>query len=158
MEDVKASAVCAVCPPFAQCNVWRVSPCDCDTARGGRSDRAAERSHPSAPKVVNRPAITDEGELGALLRDLEEFQGYFVTKAALKFQILTIVRPCEVRGMTIHEIDREARTWTISEERMKMRRGHVVPLSDQAFDIVDELWPEIEGVELLFPSVMSNRR
>ncbi|MDA8586640.1 tyrosine-type recombinase/integrase [Rhodobacteraceae bacterium] len=111
-----------------------------------------------APKVVNRPAITDEGELGALLRDLEEFPGYFITKAALKFQILTMVRPGEVRGATIHEIDRAERTWAISLDRMKMRRPHVVPLSDQAFEIVDALWPEVEGVELLFPSIMSNRR
>lgn len=110
------------------------------------------------PKVVNRPAITDEKTFGALLRDLEEFPGYFITKAALKFQILTMVRPGEVRGASIHEIDRSERTWTISEERMKMRRGHVVPLSDQAFEIVEALWPEIEGVELLFPSIMSNRR
>ncbi|MEL7204568.1 MAG: tyrosine-type recombinase/integrase [Pseudomonadota bacterium] len=110
------------------------------------------------PKVVNRPAITDEKAFGALLRDLDEFPGYFITVAALKFQILTMLRPGEVRGATIHEIDRKARTWTISKERMKMRRGHVVPLSGQAFEIVEELWPEIEGVELLFPSVMSNRR
>lgn len=111
-----------------------------------------------APKVVNRPAITDEKAFGALLRDLEEFPGYFITKAALKFQILTMVRPGEVRGATIHEIDRSERTWTISDERMKMRRGHVVPLSEQAFEIVETLWPEVEGVELLFPSIMSNRR
>ncbi|MEM6481149.1 MAG: Arm DNA-binding domain-containing protein [Pseudomonadota bacterium] len=45
------------------------------------------------PKVVNRPAITDEKVFGALLRDLEEFPGYFITIAALKFQILTMVRP-----------------------------------------------------------------
>ena len=69
-----------------------------------------------------------------------------------------MVRPGEVRGATIQEIDRSKRTWTISEERMKMRRGHVVPLSDQAFEIVEILWPDIEGVELLFPSIMSNRR
>jgi integrase len=110
------------------------------------------------PKVVNRPAITDEGKLGALLRDLEEFPGYYITIAALKFQILTMVRPGEVRGVTKQEIDRKERTWTIAPERMKMRRQHVVPLSDQAFEIVEELWPEIEGVDLLFPSIMSNRR
>lgn len=39
-----------------------------------------------------------------------------------------------------------------------MRKEHVIPLSDQACEIVDELWPEVVGVELLFPSIMSNRR
>lgn len=110
------------------------------------------------PKVTNRPAITDEAAFGAMLRDLEDFTGYFVTPLAMKFQILTMTRPGEVRGATIHEIDREERTWTLPPERMKMRRPHVIPLSDQALEIVERLWPEIEGVELLFPSVLSNRR
>ena len=110
------------------------------------------------PKVTNRPAITDEDEFGAFLRALDGFSGNHITKAAMLFQILTMTRPGEVRGATIHEIDREARTWTVPSERMKMRREHVVPLSDQAMAIVDDLWPNIEGVELLFPSVRSNRR
>ncbi|MEM6481148.1 MAG: tyrosine-type recombinase/integrase, partial [Pseudomonadota bacterium] len=58
----------------------------------------------------------------------------------------------------MHEFDRNERTWTISPERIKMRKEHVIPLSDQACEIVDELWPEVVGVELLFPSIMSNRR
>ncbi len=110
------------------------------------------------PKVVNRSAITDETAFGALLRDLENFTGYYVTPLAMKFQILTMTRPGEVRGATIHEVDRDERTWTLPPERMKMRRPHVIPLSRQAFEIVDELWPGIAGVELIFPSVLSNRR
>lgn len=110
------------------------------------------------PKVINRPAITDEAEFGAFLCALDGFSGNHITKAAMLFQILTMTRPGEVRGATIHEIDRAARTWTVPSERMKMRREHVVPLSDKAMAIVDELWPNIEGVELLFPSVRSNRR
>ena len=39
-----------------------------------------------------------------------------------------------------------------------MRREHLIPLSDQAMEIVENNWPEIEGVELLFPSLLSNRR
>lgn len=110
------------------------------------------------PKVVNRPAITDEKAFGAFLRSLEEFSGNHVTKAAMLFQILTMTRPGEVRGASIGEIDRENRTWTVPSERMKMRREHVIPLSDQAMEIVETVWPEIEGVTLLFPSVLSNRR
>ena len=56
------------------------------------------------------------------------------------------------------EIDLEARTWTIPPERMKMRREHQVPLSRQAYEIVLENWSEIKGVELLFPSLQSNRK
>ena len=41
---------------------------------------------------------------------------------------------------------------------MKMRREHIIPLSDQALEIVEENWPRIEGVELLFPSLISNQK
>ncbi|MCP4359759.1 MAG: site-specific integrase, partial [Chloroflexi bacterium] len=56
------------------------------------------------------------------------------------------------------EFDLENRVWTIPAERMKMRREHKVPLSKQAMAIVEANWPTIDGVELLFPSLVSNRK
>lgn len=110
------------------------------------------------PKVVNRAAIIDEKRFGMLLRDMEEFSGYRVTIDAMKFQILTMSRPGEVRGAAMQEFDLEKRIWTVPPERMKMRKEHVVPLSDQLMTIVENNWPNIDGVELLFPSLVSNRR
>lgn len=110
------------------------------------------------PKVVGRAAITDEKKFGALLRDMEAYTGWRIVIDALKFQILTMTRPGEVRGAKKQEIGLEKRTWSIPAERMKMRREHVIPLSDQALEIVKGNWPEIEGVELLFPSLISNRK
>lgn len=106
------------------------------------------------PKVKSRAAITDEKKFGALLRDLEEFTGWRIIIDALKFQILTMTRPGEVRGAKKQEIDLKKRIWTIPPERMKMRREHIIPLSNQALKIVKDNWPEIEGVELLFPSLI----
>ena len=110
------------------------------------------------PQVVSRAAITDEKKFGALLLDLEGFTGWRITIEAMKFQILTMTRPGEVRGAKKQEFDLEKRIWTIPVERTKMRREHLVPLSDQALKIVEDNWPEIEGVELLFPSLVSNRK
>ncbi len=110
------------------------------------------------PRVVGRAAITDEKKFGALLRDMEAYTGWRIVIDALKFQILTMTRPGEVRGAKKHEIDLEKRTWTIPAERMKMPREHIIPLSDQSLEIVKGNWPEIEGVELLFPSLISNRK
>jgi len=110
------------------------------------------------PKVKSRAAITDEKIFGALLRDFEAFTGWRIIIEALKFQILTMTRPGEVRGAKKQEFDLEKRTWTIPAERMKMRREHIIPLSDQALNIVKDNWPEIEGTELLFPSLVSNRK
>ncbi len=110
------------------------------------------------PKVTSRAAITDEKKFGQLLRDLKEYTGWHIVVEALTFQILTMTRPGEVRGAKKQEFDLEKRTWTIPPERMKMRREQIIPLSDQATSIVTDNWPEIEGVELLFPSLISNRK
>lgn len=110
------------------------------------------------PKMVSRAAITDEAKFGQLLRDLDAYTGWRITVEALKFQILTMTRPGEVRGAKKQEFDLEKRIWTIPVERTKMRREHLVPLSDQALQIVKGNWPEIEGVALIFPSLISNRK
>lgn len=110
------------------------------------------------PKVIGRAAITDEKQFGALLRSFDEFTGWPVIVAAMKFQILTLTRPGETRGAKKAEFDLERRVWTLSPDRMKMRREHQVPLSRQAVEIVKAYWPAIDGVELLFPSLVSNRK
>lgn len=128
------------------------------TLRAERDPTEAQKGALRPPKVTKRPAITDEAAFGAMLRDLEDFSGYYVTPLAMKFQILTMTRPGEVRGATLHEFNCEERTWTLPPERMKMRRTHVIPLSNQALEIVDGLWPDIEGVELIFlPDVSTSR-
>lgn len=110
------------------------------------------------PKVTSRAAITDEKKFGQMLRDFNEYTGWRIVVEALTFQILTMTRPGEVRGAKKQEFDLDKRTWTIPPERMKMWREHVIPLSDQALNIVDANWPEIEGVDLIFPSLISNRK
>ena len=109
-------------------------------------------------KVTNRAAITDEKQFGQFLRDLEDYSGAGVIKDAILFQILTMTRPGEVRGAKQHEFDLEEKKWAIPAERMKMRRDHLVPLSDQAMAIVKRNWIDVEGVELIFPSLNSNRK
>ena len=109
-------------------------------------------------KTTHRAAITDEKLFGQFLRDLHDYTGAGVIKNAILFQILTMVRPGEVRGAKQQEFDLEARSWTIPAERTKMRRDHIVPLSDQALELVETHWIGVEGVELIFPSISSNRK
>lgn len=109
-------------------------------------------------KVTNRAAITDEKLFGQFLRDLDAYTGAGVIKDAILFQILTMTRPGEVRGAVQSEFDVTNRKWTISAERMKMRREHVVPLSKQALEVVECNWINVEGVKLVFPSLNSNRK
>ena len=51
-----------------------------------------------APKTTGRAAITDERKFGTLLCDIDDYDGWPTITAALKFLILTCVRPGEVRG------------------------------------------------------------
>lgn len=128
------------------------------TLRADNDPTAALRGALLTPKRQGRAAIVDEKELGALLSALDDYSGWPTLKAAIKFQVLTCVRPGEVRGAVRAEFDVEKAVWHIPTDRMKMRRPHDVPLSRQALDILADIWPYSHGAELVFPSVRSKRQ
>ena len=66
----------------------------------------------------------------------------------VKFALLTAARASESKGARWSEISFTARTWTLPGERMKRDRMHVVPLSDEALDLLRSL-PR-DG-DLIFP-------
>lgn len=70
---------------------------------------------------------------------------------ALRFLILTIGRTSEILGCQRREINRENKTWTLSEKRMKKGKAHTVPLSSEAMEIIDMLWQK-HNHAYLFPS------
>lgn len=107
------------------------------------------------PNTQHRAAITDERPLGALMRSIDEYDGWPTLKAALLFLVLTMTRPGEVRHMRRSEIIWPKATWRIPAERMKMRREFDVPLSRQALEMLRSVWGLSEGEGLVFPSVRS---
>jgi integrase len=107
------------------------------------------------PKIIHRPAIVDEQQLGALMLSIEDYTGWPTLKAAIQFLALTMTRPGEVRSMRRSEVIWPNATWRIPAERMKMRRPHDVPLSKQAVAILQDIWEVSEGHELVFPSIRS---
>ena len=56
--------------------------------------------------------------------------------AAARFMVLTGARSIEAAEAVAGEFDLDARLWSIPADRMKARRPHAVPLSDQAMAIV----------------------
>jgi integrase len=65
-----------------------------------------------------------------------------VTRNALQFALLTWVRTKELRFATRSEFEglgSQNPIWRIPAERMKMKREHIVPLSQQAKTIVSEM-------------------
>jgi integrase len=69
----------------------------------------------------------------------------------LRFLIFTACRTNEVIEARWSEIDRAASAWRIPGERMKMDQDHVVPLSDPALAILDNMRDGSQG-ELIFPN------
>ena len=62
-----------------------------------------------------------------------------VTALAFEFLVLTAARPGEVRFADWSEIDLSAGVWEISAGRMKARRAHRIPLSEQAIAILRQV-------------------
>jgi len=109
------------------------------------------------PKT-HRPAILDPKQIGALLRDINAYDGYFVVKCALRLHPLVATRPGELRHAEWSEIDFDAALWSIPAQKMKMKNPHIVPLSRQALAILKELQKVTGGGKYLFPSVRSTAR
>lgn len=103
-------------------------------------------------------ARVDAKELPALLRAIEVYQGKHVTRLAMKLLAMTFVRTSELIGAKWEEFDLEAARWDIPAERMKMRTPHIVPLSQQALDVLVLLKQLSGNSELLFPGERNTKK
>jgi integrase len=127
------------------------------TLRANSDPTFALRGALLPPNTKSRAAITDEKRLGALLRSIDDFDGYPTIRAALQFLALTFARPGEVRGATRDEFNFEKSVWRISAARTKTRKPHDVPLSRQALAVVQDVWPLSGNFTLVFPSIISKK-
>ncbi|EKS6643090.1 tyrosine-type recombinase/integrase [Enterobacter kobei] len=101
-------------------------------------------------KKANYPHL-QATELPDFLTLLQAYTGNILVKLAMKLLILTGTRPGELRKAEWSEFDFENNIWSVPEERMKMRRPHVVPLSRQALAILTELKTMTTGYQYVFP-------
>lgn len=110
------------------------------------------------PKARHYAAILEPEKLGELLRAIDGYEGYPVTKLALQITPHIFVRPGELRHGEWNEIDLDKATWTIPAEKMKARRPHVVPLSRQVLELFRELQAVSGGQGYIFPAFHTRRR
>jgi integrase len=128
------------------------------TGRAQRDPTLDLRGALTAPKVKHRAAIIDPMQIGALLRDIESFEGQATTRAALRLAPLVFVRPGELRHADWNEFDFERSVWTIPAEKMKMRLPHKVPLARRAIVILNDLKAVSGEFRWLFPSVRAPKQ
>lgn len=109
---------------------------------------------PAQPRKGNFNALPYQ-DLPALMNRLKSKTG--IAALALRMLILCASRSGEVRAATWAEIDFDRAVWTIPADRMKMRRSHRVPLSQQAIAVLeqaaamrrsDHIFPNGNGVAL----------
>ena len=109
-----------------------------------------------APKRAHFKSLS-QAELPEFLRKLYAYEGTPLTGIALQMAIRTFVRTAELRGARWEEFDTDAAEWRIPAERMKMKEGHVVPLSRQVLALLEQARPISGHREFLFPNVANPR-
>ena len=122
------------------------------TGRADRDPTGDIRGALPSPRQRHHASIIDPKRIGELLRAIDYYEGYFVTKGALRLAPLVFVRPGELRQAQWPEIDFDKAEWRIPAHRMKMREQHIVPLSRQAGDILRELEPVTNRVTTVKPN------
>ena len=112
-------------------------------AIGNHAFRKAKKGHFRALPPERLRELTDGLECGSVS---------VVTRLAIYWQLLTMVRPKEAVKAKWADIDLARKCWTIAGEDMKMSRVHVVPLSDLAVALLSEIRAFNVGGVFLFES------
>ena len=123
------------------------------TGRAERDTAADLRGALKTRTHTPRAAITDPDEIKNLLRNIDDFTGTFIVKCGLQMLALTFLRPSEVRLGEWTEVNFEEKLWRIPAKRMKMRLDHMVPLSTQALELLQQLHELTGEGRLIFPGL-----
>jgi integrase len=102
----------------------------------------------------HHPAIPPS-EFPGLVRGLKAYDGDEITRLALEFTLITMVRTQETRFAKLAEfeaLEGLEPLWRLSAERMKMSREHLVPLPRQAVAIIKRCREISPDSPCLFPA------
>ena len=123
----------------------------------------------SVGKRRHRAAL-ELNRLPEFLQKIENYSGRLLTKLAVKLTLLVFIRSSELRFARWEEIDFTNAMWTIPAERQpiegvkfsyrgsKMRTPHLVPLSDQAINILKQIQQLSGDHELIFIGDHNSRK
>lgn len=110
-------------------------------------------------------AILEPDKAGELMRAMHDYPGQPVTRSALVLSAMLFQRPGNIRHMEWTEIDLDGALWTIPAAKMKRTldgklngRPHLVPLPQQAVDMLRELHPLTGHARYVFPSLITSQR
>lgn len=123
----------------ARTNIGQVMRYAVATGRRADDPTTALRGSLKSAAPKHFAAFTKPEEIKGLLLSIDSFVGTPPVMMALQLSPLVFMRPGEVRQMEWLEIDLENRVWLVPAGKMKKRRPHMVPLSNQAMAILEEM-------------------
>ncbi|ENM6579100.1 tyrosine-type recombinase/integrase [Vibrio fluvialis] len=103
------------------------------------------------PKKENMAALAP-AELPELMKVIANANIKRTTRCLIEWQLNTMTRPSEASGAKWDEINWEEKVWTIPAERMKKRREHRIPLTEQMLALLEVMSPISRHREFIFPS------
>ncbi|NOJ23224.1 integrase domain-containing protein [Vibrio coralliilyticus] len=104
-----------------------------------------------APKRKHMATIRPE-RLPELMQAIANANITLSTRCLLEWQLHTMTRPIESATARWQDIDFENRVWIVPEERMKMKRPHTIPLTEQTLALLDIMKPISSHRGYIFPS------
>lgn len=107
-------------------------------------------------QATHLAAVTDPKMVGELLKKLESYNGTPEVVYALRLAPLVFVRHGELRAAEWKDIDFKSKEWRYFVTKTKTE--HIVPLSKQAIDILNNLKPITGNGQYVFPSARSKHR
>ena len=103
------------------------------------------------PKKKNMAALPPD-ELNELMVAIANASIKRTTRCLIEWQLHTMTRPAEAATTRWADIDFEKKIWTIPAERMKKRRTHMIPLTEQALALLEAIKPYSGHREYVFPA------
>ncbi len=115
---------------------------------------------PKADRMITKPkeeknqAAMETNQLTELVSGIESANLDAQTEVMLKLQLHTMTRPTETSAAEWSEFNFDKKVWTIPAGRMKTKREHVIPLTQQVIDMLVPLKEasRFTKSEYLFPS------
>lgn len=103
-----------------------------------------------SPKQQHYPHLLVD-QIPDFLRALSEYSGSTITRNATRLLMLTGLRTIELRASEWVDIDFDKGVWNVPAERMKMRRPHLVPISTQVRELLEEIHQLTGRGKYVFP-------
>ncbi|PTP34443.1 integrase [Vibrio splendidus] len=109
------------------------------------------------PKKQNMATLKPE-ELPDLMQSIAQASIKRLTRCLIEWQLHTMTRPSEASGARWEEIDFDESVWIIPAERMKKRKEHRVPLTNQMLAILELIKPLTGFSEFVFMSASDPKK